>query len=234
MTLTRRPSPFSELVTLRQAMDRLFDDPSSAPVTGATGNEGGNLALDVRTTKDALLVEAALPGVTPEDVDITIENGTLAIRAETEPSGATPTATAAGSSARSAGAVVRTVTLPTASRPTGQATFENGVLSLRIPKAEQVKPRQIRISPVRTARPRRRRACQRHRPNQRPSPPMPRPDPRRHDDVPPATAILAARLCDQRRGDPRLRASADPPHLRRRGSHLSGANADQHPPLLRG
>ena len=148
MTLLRRPSPFSELVTLRQAMDRLFDEPFFRPANAA--GEGGNLALDVRTTKDALLVEAALPGVKPEDVDITIENGTLAIRGET----ASERQEDAGEGRYlvreiSRGSFVRTVALPTGlEADKAEATFENGVLSLRIPKAEQVKPKQIRISPV--------------------------------------------------------------------------------------
>ena len=152
MTLTRRPSPFSELVTLRQAMDRLFDEPFFRPVGGGNGSTGdaGNLALDVRTTKDALVVEAALPGVKPEDVDITIENGTLAIRGETAAE-----RNEQGEDARwlvreiSRGSFVRTVSLPNGlEADKAEATFENGVLSLRIPKAEQVKPKQIRISPV--------------------------------------------------------------------------------------
>jgi HSP20 family protein len=149
MTLLRRPSPFSELVTLRQAMDRLFDEPTFRPFTG----ESGNLALDVRTSKDALLIEAALPGVKPEDVDITVENGTLAIRGET---GAEREED--GTDGRylvreiSRGSFIRTVSLPNGLEPDkAEATFENGVLRLRIPKAEQVKPRQIRISPVTTA-----------------------------------------------------------------------------------
>ncbi len=83
MTLTRRPSPFGELVTLRQAMDRLFDDTVFRPLAAYSGNgDVGRLPLDVRTTPDALLVEASLPGVRPEDVEITVENGTLTIRAE--------------------------------------------------------------------------------------------------------------------------------------------------------
>jgi len=150
MTLTRRPSPFSELVTLRQAMDRLFDEPFFRPVTGSTGNDSGNVALDVRTTKDALLVEAALPGVKPEDVDITIENGTLAIRGETSAERADKDDDGRWLVREiGRGSFVRTVSLPNGLEPDkAEATFENGVLSLRIPKAEQVKPKQIRISPV--------------------------------------------------------------------------------------
>ena len=152
MTLVRRPSPFSELVTLRQAMDRLFDDTVFRPLTAYPGNgDFSRLPLDVRTTPDALLVEAALPGIRPEDVDITVENGTLTIRAEdrterTEEEG--------GWVVReiSRGSVMRTVTLPTGlEADRAEATFEHGMLKLRIPKAEQVKPRQIRIQPVMSA-----------------------------------------------------------------------------------
>src|SRR4051794_6765479 len=80
MTLSRRPSPFGDLMTLRQAMDRVFDDTFFRPY----GNDAVALPLDAKTTKDELVVEAALPGVKPEDVDITVENGALTIRAETK------------------------------------------------------------------------------------------------------------------------------------------------------
>ncbi len=149
MTLMRRPSPFSELVTLRQAMDRLFDDTVFRPYSAFNGSaEMARLSLDIRTTPEALLVEAALPGVSPEDVDITVENGTLTIRAEdrTERSGEE-----AGWLVReiARGTLMRTVTLPTGlEAEKAEATFEHGVLKLRIPKAEQVKPRQIQIRPV--------------------------------------------------------------------------------------
>ena len=149
MTLVRRPSPFSELVTLRQAMDHLFDDTVFRPFTAFTGNgDLARLPLDVRTTPDALLVEAALPGIKPEDVAITVENGTLTIRANdhTERS-----SEESGWLVReiSRGSVMRAVTLPTGlEAEKAEATFEHGVLRLRIPRAEQTKPRQIQIRPV--------------------------------------------------------------------------------------
>lgn len=149
MTMTRRPSPFSELVTLRQAMDRLFDDTVFRPYA-AGGSGSARLPLDVRTTKDALLVDASLPGFKPEDVEITVENGQLTIRAEDRED---QTADQAGWLVReiSRGSVMRTVTLPTGLEPDkAEATFENGVLHLRLPKAERVLPRQIRIQPVTT------------------------------------------------------------------------------------
>jgi HSP20 family protein len=148
MTLNRRPSPFGELVTLRQAMDRLFDDTIFRPYPAFTGSELARLPLDVRSTQDALVVEASLPGIRPEDVEITVENGTLTIRAEDrtderrEEGGWVVREIARGS-------VMRTVTLPTGlEADKGEATFEHGVLRLSFPKAERVKPRQIRIQPV--------------------------------------------------------------------------------------
>jgi HSP20 family protein len=149
MTLTRRPSPFSELVTLRQAMDRLFDDTVFRPFTAyAGGSDVARLPLDVKTTPDALLVEASLPGYGPEDVDITVENGTLTIHAEDR----TESTTDEGAwvvREISRGSVMRTVTLPTGlEADKAEATFEHGVLRLRIPRAEQTRPRQIRIQPV--------------------------------------------------------------------------------------
>jgi HSP20 family protein len=151
MTLSRRPSPFSELVTLRQAMDRLFDDTVFRPFTAYTGNgDLARLPLDVKATSDALLVEASLPGFSPEDVEITVENGTLTIRAEDKRE---ETREDGNWVVReiSRGSVMRTVTLPTGLEADhAEATFEHGVLRLRFPKAEQVKPRQIRIQPVTT------------------------------------------------------------------------------------
>ncbi len=148
MTLVRRPSPFSELLTLRQAMDRLFDDTVFRPFSAVSGPDFARLPLDVRSTADALLVEAELPGVKPEDVEITVENGTLTIRAEdrterTEEQGDWLVREIGH------GSVMRAVTLPSGlEADKAEATFEHGVLKLRIPKAEQVKPRQIQIKPV--------------------------------------------------------------------------------------
>lgn len=149
MTIVRRPSPFGELLSLRQAMDRLFEDSFVRPgrYNGFGGFDGG-LPMDVRTTKDALVVEASLPGYSADEVEISVENGTLSI-----------TAQASGDESQEEGEyllheirrgqVTRAITLPQGLEPDrASANFENGVLTLRIPKAEQVKPRQIKINPT--------------------------------------------------------------------------------------
>ena len=147
MTIVRRPSPLGELVSLRQAMDRLFEDSfvRSRP-WGLNGEAGGALPLDITSSTDALIVEAALPGVPPEDVEITVEDGTLTIHAETRPERKDEDGQTLISEIRR-GSLTRAVALPSGLEPDkASATFEHGVLHLRIPKAEAVKPRQIRIS----------------------------------------------------------------------------------------
>lgn len=145
MTLVRRPSPFGELITLRRAMDRLIDDDFFRP---AWNGDAGAPALDVSTTPDALVVEAALPGVKPDEVDITVENGTLTIRGETRTERQEGEGEFLVREIRR-GSFARAVTLPSGLEPDkASASFEDGVLRLRIPKAEEVKPRQIRISPT--------------------------------------------------------------------------------------
>ncbi len=148
MTIVRRRSPFGELMTLRQAMDRLFDEDSYRPFSWSGLSDGPSLPLDVTTDTDALTIEAALPGIKPEDVDITVENGTLTITGRTADERKAEEGSYLIQEIRR-GTFSRSVTLPNGLEPDkADATFENGVLRLRIPKAEQVKPRQIRISPV--------------------------------------------------------------------------------------
>lgn len=147
MTLVRRTSPLGELVSLRQAMDRLFEDSFVRPRSWAFGSvEGYGFPVDVTNGADALLIEASLPGFKPEDVDVTIENGTLSVHAETSSEQTEREGETLMREIRR-GAVSRTIALPTGIEPDkATATFENGVLKLRIPKAEAVKPRQIHIT----------------------------------------------------------------------------------------
>ena len=148
MTIVRRSSPFGEMMTLRQAMDRLFEDDFRPFRFMSGGYDGPALPLDVTTDADALTIEAALPGVKPEDVDITVENGTVTISGRTAAERKAEEGSYLVQEIRR-GQFSRSVTLPTGLEPDkAEATFEQGVLRLRIPKAEQVKPRQIRISPV--------------------------------------------------------------------------------------
>jgi len=149
MTLVRRTSPLGELVSLRQAMDRLFEDGFVRPFTWVTGTpDRFGLALDMTSGPDELVVEAALPGVRPEDVEITVENGTLSIHADSHSERSSGEGEALVQEIRR-GSVSRVIALPTGLEPDrASATFEHGMLTLRIPRAETVKPHQIRITPT--------------------------------------------------------------------------------------
>jgi HSP20 family protein len=141
-----RFDPFGEMVTLRQAMDRLFEDSFVSPLTlrGYNG-EAPALALDVHQTADEIVVTAALPGIKPEDVDITITGQTLSIRGELKADEEVERDQYLYRERRF-GSFQRQLQLPV--RVQGEATtatFENGVLTLSIPKAEDVKPRQIQV-----------------------------------------------------------------------------------------
>jgi len=154
MTLIRRNNPFGELLSLRQAMDRLFEDSWVRPGSwfGAGAGDQG-IAIDVRTTPESLFVEAALPGVKPEDVDISLLGDTLTISGRTSEE---KSSEEDGYSYREIrrGSFSRTLTLPRGVKSeAAEASFDNGLLRLSFPKAEEAKPRQIKISPTTEAEP---------------------------------------------------------------------------------
>jgi HSP20 family protein len=145
MTIIRRPSPFSDLLSLRSAMDRIFDETFFRPVEGGTGEAPLAMPLDIYTTQDALVLEAALPGVRPENVDVQVLGDTLTLTATT---GGERQEDRGGYHVREVrrGRFARTVTLPSGLQTdAASCTFENGMLTLSFPKAEQVKPRQIPV-----------------------------------------------------------------------------------------
>src|SRR4051794_17797434 len=86
MSMTRW-DPWGEMLSLREAMNRLLEDSFVRPATGATSTAGGNLALDVWQDKDKIEVSAALPGMKPEDVEITVQGDVLIIRGEQKQQG---------------------------------------------------------------------------------------------------------------------------------------------------
>lgn len=148
MTIVRRPSPIRDVLSMRQAMDRLFDDDFRPLHWLSGGFEGPALPLDVTADADSMTIEAALPGIKPEDVEITVENATVTISGKTAEERKAEEGSYVVQEIRR-GNFSRTVTLPTGlEADKATATFENGILRLEIPKAEQMKPRQIRISPV--------------------------------------------------------------------------------------
>jgi HSP20 family protein len=127
-------------------MDRLFEESFVSPRTWTGMAESQVVPMDCYATTDELVVEAHLPGVKPDEVDITVEGNVLTISGETKSERQGEEGSMVFSEIRR-GRFSRSLTLPTGLEPDrATAEFEDGVLTLRLPKAEQVKPRQIKIN----------------------------------------------------------------------------------------
>lgn len=142
-----RRDPFREMISLRDAMDRLFEESFVAPFGGwpMQASEARTLALDMYETDDDLVVEASLPGLSPEDVDISVVGNTLTIKGEVKHE-AEEEKGKYYCRERRYRAFHRTVNLPVEiSSDAAEAVFEHGVLKLTFPKVEQAKPKRIEV-----------------------------------------------------------------------------------------
>jgi HSP20 family protein len=109
--------------------------------------EGAAMPIDMYQTDENVVVTASVPGVKPEDVDITITGDTLTIEGQSRAENEVKKEDYFRQE-RSYGAFARSLTLPgLLQADKAEATFENGVLTLTIPKAEEMKPKQIKIKP---------------------------------------------------------------------------------------
>ena len=145
MATVTRWDPFQDVLSLREAMNQLMEESFVRP---AAGQSGTNFvpALDLSETAEGYLVEAALPGIKPEDVEITVENNVLTIKGETRQE-AEDKQRNFHRVERRFGSFQRTIGLPTTVKADAiKASLEQGILRLEIPKAEEVKPRKISVN----------------------------------------------------------------------------------------
>ena len=143
-----RFDPLGEMVSLRSAMDRLFEDSFVSPTSWRTVSGGETLTppIDVHETADEIVVTAVLPGLRAEDVDITMTGQNLVLRGEFKADESVNREQYLYRERRY-GSFSRSLQLPVrVEGDRAEATFIDGILTLRIPKAEEVKPRQIRIN----------------------------------------------------------------------------------------
>ena len=143
-----RWEPFNEMVSLRDAVNRLFEDSFIRPGAWPLPFDGGNFSVpaDVIETKDNVIVKMSAPGVKPEDIEIAVVGDTLAIKGEMK----SEEQFEEGSYIRKErrfGAFQRTLSLPASvASDRARAEFENGVLTLTLPKAEEAKPKSIKVT----------------------------------------------------------------------------------------
>ena len=138
-----RHDAFGRAMGLRQVMDRLLEDAVVMP--RGDGQAVGGPALNVYEEGDNLLVEAHLPGIKPEDLDINVEQGVLTISGQTKAEEERKERNYLVREHR-VGRFSRSLRLPATYNPDAcQAYFEHGVLRLSFPKSEAAKPRRIQI-----------------------------------------------------------------------------------------
>lgn len=145
MSITRF-QPLGDFVSLRDAMDRLFEDSFIRPSQWVNGQNGAfGVPVDLWETSEAYHLRADVPGLTPDDIEINATSDTITFSGEVK-------AEAAGENdvwlrrERRYGKFTRSFTLPLQIDANKiDATFENGTLHLVLPKADEVKPKQIKV-----------------------------------------------------------------------------------------
>src|SRR3990172_3524303 len=142
MTRLTRWEPMRDMVTMRDMFDRFFGD-DFGDVRQPLGAVAP--AVDMYQTDDDVIVKATLPGVKPEAIQISITGDALTLRGEVSEANEVSEATY-HLKERRYGSFARSLTLPsTVVSDKARAEFENGVLTLTLPKAEEVEPKTITV-----------------------------------------------------------------------------------------
>ena len=142
-----RWDPLQDMLNLRNTVDRLFETTFSDMNTN-TKTLGWGLPLDVIEKDDAYVVKASVPGINPDELEITFTDNILTIKGEVKSDDEVKEDSHYHMRERRYGSFSRSISL--GSRIEGDkidAHYENGVLILTLPKSEEVKPKRIQIHP---------------------------------------------------------------------------------------
>ncbi len=141
--IVRRDPMLREMAAWRNAMDRVFEGVAEQTYWNRSGSWA--LALDVAETEENFLVKASVPGINPDDLDITLTDNVLTIKGEIAESEELVDGQWLLQERRS-GSFQRSITLSTPVDVNAiEATYVDGVLSLNVPKVEEVKPKRIEV-----------------------------------------------------------------------------------------
>ncbi|MGZ3598330.1 MAG: Hsp20/alpha crystallin family protein [Ktedonobacterales bacterium] len=141
-----RWDPFRDMLTLREAMDHLFQESFVRPTSAMLAAARGTIPVDLTESGDTYVIRATMPGINPDNIQISVHDNILTIRGE-----------ASGEAERKdenyilrerhAASFNRSISLPSpVDADHAQARYENGVLTLTLPKSPVAQPRQIPIS----------------------------------------------------------------------------------------
>ncbi|HEX5836195.1 MAG TPA: Hsp20/alpha crystallin family protein [Anaerolineales bacterium] len=145
MSNLMRWEPAREMMTLREAMDRLFDDAFTRPLSVRDGWSMASPAIDMYQTDNEVVVRASIPGIKAEEVQINVTGDVLTLKGEVNQEEERKDR-AWHIREQRFGSFERSVALPTSVKSDqAEAVFENGILTVTLPKADEVKPRTINI-----------------------------------------------------------------------------------------
>ena len=140
-----RRDPFRDMLQIRNTMDRLFEDAFTGWDGDWTRTWEGGLPLDVVEKDDEYIVSASLPGINPDDLDVTFTGNTLSIKGEVK-SDDEKEEGHYHLRERRYGSFARSITLPSGVNGNKiQANYEAGILKLHLPKVEEAKPKRISV-----------------------------------------------------------------------------------------
>jgi HSP20 family protein len=141
-----RWSPARDAVSLREAMGRLFEESFLRPDLFGVGETAASaLPLDMYETENDVVVKASVPGVKPEDIEVTVTGDLLTIKGEFKSEEKIEKRNVLRQERRY-GSFCRQLGLPAGvDSNQAAASFENGILTLTLPKVEAVKPRTVKV-----------------------------------------------------------------------------------------
>lgn len=138
-------SPSAQLSNLRNELSRLFEEPLGD--RHADFFNGWSPIMDLHETKDSLVARVELPGLKKDEIDVWFEDGSLHISGERKYEEKQEAEGTTHRLERFYGRFHRSVSLP---KPVDadkiKATYEDGVLTVTLPKTEEAKPRQIKVN----------------------------------------------------------------------------------------
>lgn len=141
-----RWEPFRDMVSWREAMDRMFEERFLRPALSLAPWAEGTMAVDMYETGDAIVVKTPIPGVSPDNIEVSVTGDTLTIKAELQDDQEIKRENYLRRERRY-GSCCRSVTLPGGlETDKAEADYSDGVLTLTFPKAEEVRPKSIRVT----------------------------------------------------------------------------------------
>jgi HSP20 family protein len=145
MAITRW-RPFRDMVSIQDEMNKLFDDFFGRPLVRTEWTEGvWTPSVDVSEDKDNVIIKAEMPGMKKDDVKISVQDGVITLRGEKKQETEEKDKNYHRIE-RSYGSFCRSFQLPTTVKTDKiKASYKEGVLSVTLPKTEEVKPKEIPI-----------------------------------------------------------------------------------------